>query len=275
MSAPHRFDPTILREYDLRGIVGRTLTEADALALGRAFAAYLAARASDKPAEPLRVCVARDGRLSSPALAAMMVEGLVASGVAVIDIGLGPTPMLYYAVHELKADGGAMVTGSHNAPEYNGFKLAADHAKPIYGDAIQAIGRIAAEARFKFGPGSLATMDMRAAYATRLRLGLPAARERPLRVGWDAGNGATGEVLAQLVGTLPGHHVVLNGEIDGRFPAHHPDPTVPANLADLIRVVRAERLEQRTAQEPDDIDQPIAVRGGDRFDRALGQAGRN
>ncbi len=251
MSASHRFDPTLLREYDLRGIVGQTLTEADALALGHAVAVFLSERYAIKPLARLRVCVARDGRLSSPSLAAMLIEGLVASGVAVTDVGLGPTPMLYYGVHELKADGGVMVTGSHNAPDYNGFKLAGRKAAPIYGDDIKALGRIAAEGRFGYGAGALETTDIRETYVARLRGGLPKDRERPFRVGWDAGNGATGEILTRLVRTLPGHHVVLNATIDGRFPAHHPDPTVPANLAELIQSVRTERLDLGIAFDGD------------------------
>ncbi|MSO68935.1 MAG: phosphomannomutase/phosphoglucomutase [Alphaproteobacteria bacterium] len=251
MSVPHRFDPTILREYDLRGIVGETLSEADALALGRAMAALLAERRATNQKSQMRVCVARDGRLSSPALSASLIEGLIASGLEVTDLGLGPTPMLYYGVHALAADGGVMVTGSHNAPDYNGFKLTADHAKPIYGDDIQAIGHLAAEGRFVYGTGALLTKDLRAAYVARVRQGLPAERERPLRVGWDAGNGAMGDVLSQIVPLLPGHHVVLNATIDGNFPAHHPDPTVPANLVELIAAVKSERLDLGIAFDGD------------------------
>ncbi|MSO74017.1 MAG: phosphomannomutase/phosphoglucomutase [Alphaproteobacteria bacterium] len=251
MSTLHRFNPILLREYDLRGIVGRTLTEADALALGRALAAFVVKRNAAKPTAPLRICVARDGRLSSPVLAAMVIEGLVASGVAVTDLGLGPTPMLYYGVHELAADGGVMVTGSHNGPDYNGFKLTAERARPIYGDDIQTLGRIAAEGRFVFGAGTLETKDVRKAYVARLRQGLKPERERPLRVGWDAGNGAAGEVLTQLVRILPGHHVELNTKIDGTFPAHHPDPTMPENLAQLIAAVKAERLDLGIAFDGD------------------------
>ncbi len=251
MSAPHRFDPTLLREYDLRGIVGQALGEPDALALGRALAMFLKEREPLTRPVPHRVCVARDGRLSSPMLAARLIEGLVASGVEVIDVGLGPTPMLYYAVHALGADGGVMVTGSHNAPNYNGFKLCAARAQPIYGEDIKSLGRIAADGRAVFGAGSLRAHDLRDDYVARLRQGLPREREKPLRVGWDPGNGAAGDVLARLVVTLPGHHVVLNAAIDGRFPAHHPDPTLPANLAQLIAAVRGERLDLGIAFDGD------------------------
>ena len=133
----HRFHPTALREYDIRGIVGATLDDADALALGRSFGSFIARTGGS------RVAVGFDGRASSPVFAAKLVAGLNASGVTAIRIGLGPTPMLYYAVHELGCDGGIMVTGSHNPPDYNGFKLLlAD--RPFEGADIQALGAMAA-----------------------------------------------------------------------------------------------------------------------------------
>src|SRR5580658_9932803 len=133
---PHRFDPTILREYDIRGIVGTTLFAADAEAIGRAFAATLAAT------DGRRVAVGYDGRLTSPELEAALVAGLAAGGADVVRIGRGPTPMLYYAAATLKVDGGIMVTGSHNPADHNGFKLVLD-GKPFYAEAIQRLGEIA------------------------------------------------------------------------------------------------------------------------------------
>lgn len=242
--AGHAFDPTLLREYDLRGVVGQTLIDDDAFALGRAFATFLG---EERP----KVCVGRDGRLSSPSLSARLIEGLVSSGADVIDVGLGPTPMLYYAVHAFAADGGVMVTGSHNEPAYNGFKLTGRGARPIYGDDIKALGRLAGEGRFAEGKGKLRAEDIRDRYVTRLRDGLPRDREKPLNVGWDAGNGAAGDVLRRLVATLPGRHVLLNDAIDGSFPSHHPDPTVPENLDELIRAVERERLDLGIAFDGD------------------------
>ncbi|MBM3484154.1 MAG: phosphomannomutase/phosphoglucomutase [Alphaproteobacteria bacterium] len=252
MSQGHRFHPTLLREYDLRGVVGKTLVEADAVALGRALAVHVGQQPEARALKrPLRFCVGRDGRLSSPSLHKALVDSIAASGVDVIDIGLGPTPMLYFAVHAMNADAGAMVTGSHNAPEYNGFKLCAAKARPIYGEAIRTLGAIAAEGAATSGKGHVDGFDLRGRYVARLREGLPAALEQPLKVGWDPGNGAAGEVLARLVATLPGEHIVLNGTIDGRFPAHHPDPTIPENLSQLIETVRAKRLDLGIAFDGD------------------------
>ncbi len=132
----HVFDPTTLREYDIRGVIGKTLGEADAHAIGRGFATRVRA------AGGTRVAVGYDGRHSSPALAAAVVAGLNASGVDAVEIGLGPTPMLYFAVHELDCDGGVMITGSHNPPDYNGFKMMLGHG-PFYGDDIAGLGTMA------------------------------------------------------------------------------------------------------------------------------------
>ncbi|MCZ6522645.1 MAG: phosphomannomutase, partial [Alphaproteobacteria bacterium] len=135
MSGGHRFDPTILREYDIRGVVGETLTPADAEALGRAFGT-LVVREGGR-----RVALGYDGRLSSPELESALAAGLFACGLTVSRIGLGPTPMLYFAVHRLEADGGLMVTGSHNPPDHNGFKLMLG-TRTLYGADIQALGEL-------------------------------------------------------------------------------------------------------------------------------------
>ncbi|MGC8523770.1 MAG: phosphoglucomutase/phosphomannomutase PgmG [Acidibrevibacterium sp.] len=231
MRFSHRFDPSILREYDIRGIVGQTLTEADAFAIGRAFGSIVA-RAGGK-----RVAVGYDGRLSSPALEAALVEGLIASGMAVARIGLGPTPMLYFAATTLAADGAVMVTGSHNPADYNGFKMMLGK-KPFFGQAIRALGDMAAAGDVvPESTGSEAQQDIRAAYIARLLADYDGG-DRALAVVWDPGNGAAGAVLDQLVAGLPGTHTIINGTVDGRFPAHHPDPTVPANLRQLIAAVR-------------------------------------
>jgi phosphomannomutase len=233
MSFRHHFDPSILREYDIRGIVGDTLTAADARAIGRVFASIVA-RAGGR-----RVAVGYDGRLSSPALEAALVEGLMASGMAVTRIGLGPTPMLYFAATTLETDGAVMVTGSHNPPNYNGFKMMLGR-KPFFGQAIAALGAAAAAGDvIPESAGREHAEDIRAAYIARLREDYDGGA-RALNVVWDPGNGAAGAVLDQLIATLPGTHTVINGAVDGRFPAHHPDPTVPANLKDLIAAVGAQ-----------------------------------
>jgi phosphomannomutase len=225
----HDFDPTILREYDIRGIVGSTLHEADARALGRAFAALL------RDAGGRSAAVGRDGRLSSPSLEAALIQGLTENGVDVTSIGLGPTPMLYFATRTLEVDGGIMVTGSHNPPTHNGFKMTLGK-RPIFGEDIQRLGRIAAEGHSSVtNVGRIETRDVRGAYTARLLADL--GEGRPLRVAWDAGNGATGEILERLAAELKGEHILLNSSIDGNFPVHHPDPTEPENLRQLQEAV--------------------------------------
>jgi len=229
---PHRFHPTILREYDIRGVVGTTLFPADAHALGRVFAQTL------KEAGGRRAAVGYDGRLTSPELEAALVEGLAEGGVEVVRIGRGPTPMLYFAAATLGVDGGIMVTGSHNPPDHNGFKLVLG-GKAFFGDAIQKLGQMA----LSLGPaprprGRIEQRSVFDDYVARLARDYQAPRG--LSVAWDCGNGATGDVVASLVRRLPGRHVLLNETIDGTFPAHHPDPTIPENLVQLQEAVAAE-----------------------------------
>jgi phosphomannomutase len=241
-SAGHRFHPTILREYDVRGIIGETLSAADASALGRAYAASLRREGKE------RVCVGFDGRLSSPELEAALCEGLAESGLEVLRIGRGPTPMLYFAVHHLGADGGIQVTGSHNPPDHNGFKIMLGKAS-FFGERIQDLGRIAAAGAFVNGDGRVVDAPVFDAYVQRLLADFRPGR--PLDVVWDAGNGATGEALETLAARLPGRHTLLFTEIDGRFPNHHPDPTIPENLAELIGTVRDGRAEVGIAFDGD------------------------
>ena len=230
MSFSHNFDPTSLREYDIRGIVGDTLHPADAFAVGRSFGS-LVIRSGGKT-----VAVGYDGRLSSPALEPQLVAGLVACGVEVLRVGLGPTPMLYYASTTLKADGAVMVTGSHNPPTHNGFKMMFG-GKPFFGEQITKLGTMAATGDVVAEKQGIVTpVDVASDYITRLLSDWDGG-DRILNVVWDNGNGAAGDVLMRLVRTLPGRHTVLNGTIDGNFPAHHPDPTVPKNLEQLIAKV--------------------------------------
>jgi len=231
MQFTHRFDPTLLREYDIRGIVGRTLRPADAFAVGRVFASIVV-RFGGRT-----VAVGYDGRLSSPELEAALVSGLIASGAEAIRIGRGPTPMLYYAAIEQRTDGAVMVTGSHNPPDYNGFKMML-HGKPFFGERIVALGRMAAAGDVVAeATGSTRDIDVSENYIARIARDWDGGT-RALKVVWDNGNGAAGEVLARLVKQLPGTHTLLFAEIDGRFPNHHPDPTIPGNLTALIADVR-------------------------------------
>ncbi len=235
-------DPTVLREYDIRGIVGETLTRDGVYAIGRAFGTIVA-RDGGKT-----VAVGYDGRLSSPELEEALVSGLTACGLTVYRVGLGPTPMLYYATHVLDTDAGVMVTGSHNPPEYNGIKMSR-RGSSFYGDDIKALGALAAKGDFETGEGESQHRPVADDYVKRL---LRDFREgTPLKVAWDPGNGAAGEVLQNLVAALPGRHVLLNENIDGTFPAHHPDPTVEKNLDQLKDAVRRERCDLGIAFDGD------------------------
>ena len=229
MLVAHRFHPTILREYDIRGIVGETLSARDAEAVGRAFGTMV------RRAGGARVCVGYDGRLSSPELEAALVEGLCATGLEVVRIGLGPTPMMYFAVHELDCHSGVQVTGSHNPPSHNGFKIVFERG-PFYGAQIRALGDLAAAGAFVEGKGRVREQSVFDAYIARLLRDFSGGRE--VDAVWDAGNGAAGPAMAALAARLPGRHRCLYAEVDGRFPHHHPDPTVVENLADLRAAVQ-------------------------------------
>ena len=231
----HRFNPTILREYDIRGIVGQTLSPADARALGRGFGTIVRRGGGS------RMCVGYDGRLSSPELEAALVEGLVASGLTVLRVGRGPTPMLYFSRFALAADAAIMVTGSHNPPDYNGFKMVVGK-ESFFGQRIQELGRLVAAGDFDAGRGSVTDHRVLDAYVDRLLQEAGPGVDR-LAVAWDPGNGAAGEATAALTERLPGRHVLINATIDGTFPAHHPDPTVEKNLAQLKACVQAERCD--------------------------------
>jgi phosphomannomutase len=229
----HRFNPTSLREYDIRGVYGETLVDEDGYGVGRTFGTLV------RRAGGGRVAVCRDGRLSSPALAESLVRGLTESGVDVVRIGIGPTPMLYYAEAELGVDGGIMITGSHNPGTYNGFKMVLRHSA-FFGAQIQELGRMAAAADWEEGAGSVADEEVIDLYVDRLVRDFDGAA---YRIGWDAGNGAAGEVVEKLVKKLPGEHFTLYTDIDGTFPNHHPDPTVEKNLEALKALVAREGLD--------------------------------
>ena len=269
MSVTHTFDATVLREYDIRGIVDQTLHEADAFAIGRCFGTIVGRNGGAS------VAVGYDGRLSSPAMEAAVVRGLRASGMDVVRIGRGPTPMLYYTAYANNTDGAIMVTGSHNPANYNGFKMMLGK-KPFFGTQIRdlgimaAAGDVAAEAR-----GSERSLKVAEDYLARLVKDWDGGN-RALKVVWDNGNGAAGDVLAELVKRLPGQHTVLNGKIDGTFPAHHPDPTVPANLRQLIAEVLAQKADIGIAFDGDAdriglVDDTGAILFGDQLMILLGR----
>ena len=222
-------DPALLRKYDIRGMVGENLSTNDAYAIGRTFGTLVSED------EGRFVCVGRDGRLSSPDMADALSRGLNAAGINVVDVGLVATPMLYFASKMLDAPGAIMVTGSHNPPEYNGFKVVRRNA-PFWADDIQLLGCRAAAGDWRKGEGHSLPLNVMDAYVGRLAQDYRS--DRALKVVWDAGNASAGPALLELVQRLPGHHVVMHEEVDGTFPAHHPDPTMPENLCDLIENVR-------------------------------------
>ena len=237
----HDFHPTMLREYDIRGVVGDTLSDADAYAIGRSFATMIA-RAGGKS-----VAVGYDGRLSSPMLAEALIRGINAAGVDALNVGLGPTPMLYYAASTQQVDGGIQITGSHNPPDYNGFKMVFQ-GRPFFGADILGIGAMAAAGDWDSGQGSAQTIDIVDAYVDRLVEGFAGST---FRIGWDAGNGAAGTVIEKLTAKLPGEHFLLFTDIDGHFPNHHPDPTEEKNLADLRKLVAERNLDFGVAFDGD------------------------
>lgn len=244
----HRFDSTVLREYDIRGIIGETLGAEDARAIGRGFATLL------RQAGGRKVAVGYDGRTSSPMLEQALVEGLNASGVDVVRVGMGPTPMLYYAEASAEdVDGGIQITGSHNPANYNGFKMVFQ-GRPFFGADIQELGRLAANGAWAEGSGTSETREVLDAYVGRLLQGLAGidpVKLEALRIGWDAGNGAAGPALELLAARLPGEHHLLYTEVDGDFPNHHPDPTEEKNLADLKALVADKKLDFGVAFDGD------------------------
>jgi phosphomannomutase len=238
----HNFHTTTLREYDIRGIIGETLGAEDAYAIGRSFATMLG-RAGGK-----KIVVGYDGRLSSPMLEEALVRGITEAGLDVVSIGMGPTPMLYYAEAVMDdVDGGIEITGSHNPANYNGFKMVFQ-SRPFFGADIQELGRMAAAGDWSSGKGAASTFDIIDQYVERI---VQAAPLKAFRIGWDAGNGAAGPVIERLVKMLPGEHHLLFVDVDGQFPNHHPDPTDPANLVDLQRLVAEKKLDFGVAFDGD------------------------
>jgi len=225
----HVINPGILREYDIRGTVGDTLRDEDCYFIGRAFGTMVKRRGGKK------VVVGYDGRESSPSFSANVMRGLTDCGLDVENIGLGPTPMVYFAMKTRGMDAAVVVTGSHSPLSYNGIKMAYQSG-PFYGPMVQEIGKIAAAGDFESGAGQMTEADVQDAYVDRMLADYQGTRD--LSIAWDCGNGATGEIIRRLVKKMPGKHVLLFDDIDGTFPNHHPDPTVAKNLVDLQKAVR-------------------------------------
>jgi phosphomannomutase / phosphoglucomutase len=219
---------TIFREYDIRGVADEELLDGDVEQLGGAFGTYLQRQAGKK------INLGRDTRLSSPRLRDALMRGFQASGCQVTDIGVVPTPVLYYSVFNLKADGAVMITGSHNPPEFNGFKTVCG-ATTIYGEAIQQIYRLIETGDLATGAGSEKSADAITPYVDEVASQFHFPRR--IKVAFDAGNGTGGPVMHRILERLDADATEMFFEMDGRFPNHHPDPTVPANLEALIAKV--------------------------------------
>ena len=236
------FKPTIFREYDIRGDAGVELLDPDVEQLGRAIGTYLRRHAGT------RISLGRDTRLSSPRLRDALVRGLKLSGCDVIDLGVVPTPVLYYSVFHLKTDGGVMITGSHNPPEFNGFKTVCGEST-IHGAAIQEIRRMIDTGDLDTGDGSETTADVVTPYVAEVSAQFHFPRR--IRVVFDAANGTGGPVMHRILEKLNVDATEMFFEMDGRFPNHHPDPTVPANLGALIEKVRASQADLGIAFDGD------------------------
>ena len=222
--------PEIFKAYDIRGIVGRTLTAPTVEAIGRAIGSEALHRGRH------RVVIGRDGRHSGPELAAALADGLRASGVEVIDVGQVTTPMLYFAAHHVDTLSGVAVTGSHNPPDYNGLKIMID-GETLAAESIQALRSRIERGDLQEGRGSYRSLDIRPAYLERIVSGIKLAR--PLRIVVDCGNGVAGATAPELYRRLGCSVHELYCDVDGNFPNHHPDPSQPANLRDLIDALRS------------------------------------
>ena len=248
-----QLSPSIFKAYDIRGIVPSTLNAAVALGLGRTFGT--AARAQGQTV----VAVGRDGRLSGPELSAALVQGLVESGVEVIDIGLCTTPMLYFAAATLCASG-IQITGSHNPKDYNGFKMVLA-GRAIYGEDIQQLRRTMEEESWQFAPGgSVRQADVLPAYVERIVGDVKLAR--PMKIVVDCGNGVAGASAPGIFRALGCEVIELFSEVDGNFPNHHPDPSKPENLRDLIAALHSSGAELGLAFDGDGDRLGIVTKDG-------------
>ena len=225
----------IFREYDIRGIADRDLVDSEVVVLGKSIGTYLRRQGCH------RITVGRDCRLSSDRLRNALAQGLLETGLDLTDIGVCPTPLLYFSLHQLEADGGVMITGSHNPADYNGFKVAAGKLT-IYGEEIQEVRRIAEAGVFESGKGRLQEVDLLEDYRQHLARSLGSLK-RPPRVVVDAGNGTAGPVAPMVFRDLGCEVIELYCTMDGNFPNHHPDPTVEANLEDLVKEVESSRAD--------------------------------
>jgi phosphomannomutase/phosphoglucomutase len=233
---------TIFREYDIRGIADQELLSADVTDLGRGLGTFLQRQSGNS------INVGRDCRLSSTRLRDALIEGLVDSGCEVTDIGVVPTPLLYYSAVHLDADGAVMITGSHNPSEFNGFKTVCGSGT-LHGETIQDVRKLIEARDFAHGRGSHQDMDVSTAYVDQIAPQFEF--ERRIKVVVDAGNGTAGPVMYRLLSRLNVEAAEMYFEMDGRFPNHHPDPTVPENLNALRDTVKAQKADLGIAFDGD------------------------
>lgn len=235
-------NPKIFREYDIRGIVGQDLDEAIVETLGRAMGTFFLGRGQKD------VAVGQDCRLSSPGFGRALIRGLLSTGCDVADIGVVPTPLLYFSVFFKKKEAGVMITGSHNPPEHNGFKMMSGE-ETLYGKTIQALYEIVRKGVFPRGEGRLTALDLVSEYQDYVARNVRFSR--PVKVVIDAGNGTGGVVAVPLFRRMGAEVVDIFCEPDGRFPNHHPDPTLPEAMEKLIAKVRASGAELGIAYDGD------------------------
>ncbi|SHI81090.1 phosphomannomutase [Desulfatibacillum alkenivorans DSM 16219] len=227
-------NPQMFREYDIRGIAGEDLTEENVYDLGRAIGTLLIRKGNRK------IVLGRDCRVSSPSLSARAAQGLMDAGCDLLDIGVCPTPLLSFAIHHLNAEGGVMVTASHNPPEYNGFKLSSG-TDSIHGQEIRSLLALLDNRDFESGEGSNQDVEVKPAYQEYVVNNISIAK--PLKVGVDAGNGTAGVIAVPLLKALGCEVHDIYCDMDGAFPNHEPDPTVMANMEDLAALVREKGLD--------------------------------
>ncbi|MBK8276152.1 MAG: phosphomannomutase/phosphoglucomutase [Nitrospira sp.] len=253
----------LFREYDLRGIVGTELTEELAERVGLAYATYSSKRGVKT------ISVGRDGRLSSPLLHQALLKGLLAGGLDVIDIGICSSPLVYFSLFTLPVGGGIMITGSHNAAEYNGFKICLGKTA-IHGEEIQELRRVMEQGVFSTGSGRLSEHPIIPDYLKYIKKSFPHVKAQKLHVVIDCGNGAASLVAKQALELLGCKVTGLYCDLDGRFPNHHPDPTVLENLSDLMQAVRDHRADVGIGYDGDAdrigaVDEQGQVLWGDRL----------
>lgn len=238
----HNFNPVILRKYDIRGVYDKDFNATDGYYIGRCFAEIV------KENKGTTVVVGYDGRLSSPALEKSITQGLCDSGLDVIQIGLVPTPVLYFSIKSLKAAGGMMITGSHNAGHYNGVKMAL-YDRPVWGKDIEAFPEMVPNFSESPTKGSVEKFDAITPFIKKMAT--LAQFKNSAKIVWDISNGAAGAVMPDLITKLPGTHILLNEKIDGTFPNHDPDPTKLGNLGQLISSIKKNKADLGIAFDGD------------------------